>query len=263
MELNFVCNCAAVWDTENHKLYLCLSTIKNKEEFSTLRNDAILHLKMLPAIYKPDKIIIVDHFKFTTNGKICFVSLKELCKKSETENISYSYDDTSKIFENLWNQYINCKNAGFLISGGTSIEALQISNTAAEAFNVEFPEMIGMLLKNATFDECTKYIQNILINRNCRKGNSMNISDNSTIFSTKKSSLVQQSLSNNLLVSSNKPETYWWYKCRGKVYNTHNALIASQSIESHLKSISNIKIIATCNLQKCVDASPTVYRTFR
>ncbi|XP_020280492.1 acyl-CoA synthetase family member 4 isoform X2 [Pseudomyrmex gracilis] len=264
MELNFVCNCAALWDTEKHKLYLCLSTIKNKEEFFILRNDAILHLRMLPAIYKPDKIILVNYFKYTTNGKICLASLNELCRKSETENINYSYDNASKIFENLWNQHINCKNAGFLISGGTSIEALQISNTAAEAFNVELPEMIGMLLKNATFNECTNYIRNILINRDCRKNDSINIGDNSTtIFSIEKSSLLQQSLSSNVLVSLNKPETYWWYKCRGKVYNTHNALINSQSIESHLKSISNIKIVATYNLQKCVDASPTVYCTFR
>jgi len=61
-ELHFVRNCAAVWDAESHKLCICLYTTKTKEEFPKLQNDIMSHLKILPAIYKPDKIIILDDY---------------------------------------------------------------------------------------------------------------------------------------------------------------------------------------------------------
>jgi hypothetical protein len=158
------------------------------------------------------------------------------------------------IFENLWNYHIKSKDAGFLVSGGTSIAALQMSNAAAEVFNTEFPELIGMLLKNVTFDECVNYIKSTLISRECRKNVSrvsvsVSLDDNSSKkMLNAKESFAKQSLSNK----------NYQYKCRGKIYG--DLLIQEQSPKSLLENISNIEISATYNLQKCVDASPTVYR---
>lgn len=252
MELNFVRNCAAVWDTDSHILCICLCTTKTKEEFPKLRNDVMSHLKILPAIYKPDKIIILEHFNLTTSGKICLASLRKMCRESKTENVNPKDLHVNNIFENLWNHHVKSKDAGFLGSGGTSIAALQISSAAAKVFNVEFPELIGMLLKDVTFDECVNYIKSTLISRECSKNVSLvdvSLEANSKKMLNTKDFFAKQSLSNN---------KNHQYKCRGKIYG--DVSIQERSSRTPLENISNIEISATYNLQKCVDASPTVYR---
>ncbi|KAL0102094.1 hypothetical protein PUN28_018561 [Cardiocondyla obscurior] len=260
-ELNFVRNCATFWDTENHKLYLCLTVRDTKEKIFKLKNDVLSHLKILPAIYKPNQIIIVEYFNFTTSGKICQASLKEICKNSETEATHTSYLDINveEIFEKLWNDHIKSKDAGYLMSGGTSIAALQISNAVAQIFNAEFPELIGMLLKDCTFDKCVSYIKNILINQNREKtinhSNSISHNENfSNEISTNDCAIMQSQ--NNFSLLSNKDYSYQWYKCRGKSYG--NAI--KENIISLLGNILSVEVLATYNLQKCVDASPTVFR---
>ncbi|XP_012530873.2 beta-alanine-activating enzyme isoform X1 [Monomorium pharaonis] len=265
MELSFVQNCATFWDIESHKLYLCLATTDTKEDFSKLRDDIMLHLKILPAIYKPDKIIKVEHFSFTTSGKICQTSLREMCRNSETEVVNvnecmlmHSHVNANKIFENLWNNHIkSSKNIGFLMSGGTSIAALQISSAIAQTFNIEFPELIGMLLKDSTCDECANYITSILISRDCDKAisHSIDISFNNDpserILNTENCAIEPPR--RNFTLSSNRK---YWYKCRGKIYGK---LAEEDNIKSFLKNISNVEVLAIYNLQKCIDASPTIY----
>lgn len=260
MELNYVRNCATFWDAKSHKLYLCVSTTKIKEEFPKLEEDIMSHLKILPSIYKPDKIIIIDDFNFTTSGKICHASLKKVCRESETEMISVNDADASKIFENLWNNHVKSKGTGFLTSGGTSIAALQISNAAAEAFNTEFPELIGMLLKDVTCNECISYIRDILIkqydkNSSCRVNISSDDKSSQKTFNAE-DSLTRQSSSTNSPSLLNKENFHSWYKCRGRTYG--DTLMQEQNIALS-ENISSIKVLATYNLQKCVDASPIVY----
>ncbi|XP_072757295.1 beta-alanine-activating enzyme [Anoplolepis gracilipes] len=264
MELNFIQICATFWNAKNHKLYLCISTTKPKEEFPKLKEDIILHLKILPAIYNPDKIIIIDDFNFTTSGKICHVSLKKICQESELDLITGNdlCTDADEIFRNLWNNHIKSEDTGFLTSGGTSIVALQISSAVTEAFNVEFPELIGMLLKDVTCNECINYIRNTLIEQNYK-----NVSRRVDISFDDKSSqkmfnaeefLSRQSSSNNSPSLLNKKNFCQWYKCRGKIYS--NIIQEESTVLSQEKNVSNIKVLATYNLQKCVDASPIVYR---
>lgn len=254
-ELSFVRNCAALWDAESHKLYLCLSTIKIKK-FINLESDIISHLRILPAIYKPDKIIIVEQFDFTTSGKICLSSLRRVCKDSKTEVISANdlHADAGKIFRNLWNQHVKSENAGFLTSGGTSITALQISSAVVETFKMEFPELISMLLKDVTFNKCVNYIRTTLTNRNWNKNLNRCIAVSyddkvQSIFNTEKV-MIEKS------VSTSRSNSYQ-YKCRGRTNG--NVSIQEQSIKLLSANISNIEIVATYNLQKCIDASPTVY----
>lgn len=263
-ELNFVRLCATFWDAKSHKLYLCVSTTKPKEEFPKLKEDIMSYLKILPAIYKPDKIIIIDDFNFTTSGKICPASLKKICQESETEIIIINNlrADAEEIFRNLWNNHVQSKGTGFLTSGGTSIAALQISSAVAEAFNAEFPGLIGMLLKNVTYNECINYIRDTLIEQDCSQNVSRRIDISFDDKSSQKmfnaeESLIRQS-SNNSPSLSNKENFRQWYKCRGKTYS--NILIQEESIVLSQESISNIKVLATYNLQKCIDASPIVYR---
>lgn len=261
MELNFVRICSTFWDAKSHKLYLCVSITEPKEEFPRLKEDIISYLKILPAIYKPDKIIIINDFNFTTSGKICHASLKKICEESETEIINDLRVDAGEIFKNLWNNHINSKSTGFLTSGGTSIAALQISSAITEVFNVEFPKLIGMLLKDVTCNECINYIRDTLIEQDCSK----DVSRRVDIFFDNKSSqkfnakefLTRQSSSNNTSSLLNKENFCQWYKCRGKTNG--NILIQEESTFSQEENISNIKVLATYNLQKCVDASPTVY----
>lgn len=263
MELNYVRNCATFWDPKNHKLYLCVSTTKTKEEFPKLERDIKSHLKILPAIYKPDKIIIIDDFNFTTSGKICHASLKKICRESETEMISVNelHADADEIFRNLWDNYVKSKGTGFLTSGGTSIAALQISSAVAEAFNAEFPQLIGMLLKDVTCNECVTYIRDTLIEQDRSKNVSCCIDISFDDESSQKMfnaevSLTRQSSSANSLSLSNEGNFHQWYKCRGKTYG--NTLMQEQSTALS-ENISSIQVLATYNLQKCVDASPIVY----
>jgi len=266
-ELSFVRNCATFWDAESHKLYLCLSSTIMKE-LSELRNDTMSHLEILPAIYKPDKIIIIERFNFTTSGKICQASLREICRNSETEVVSVNdlHVNVNEIFGNLWYDHIKSRDAGFLISGGTSIAALQLSSAAAQVFNIEFPELIGMLLKDFTFDKCVNYIRNILINRDCdktvRRSNDMFLNDKILDEDTKKIFNTQDCVikpwRKNFPLLSNEKHSCQWYKCRGKTYS--DTLIKEENIKSVLENISSIEVLATYNLQKCIDASPTIYR---
>jgi len=265
-ELSFVRNCATFWDAESHKLYLCLSTTNTKEEFSKLRDNITSHLKILPAIYKPDKIIIVEHFNFTTSGKICQTSLREICRNFETEvNVNHLHINANEIFKNLWNSHIKSKDTGFLMSGGTSIAALQLSTAAAQVFNTEFPELIGMLLKDFTFDKCVKYIKSVLISRDSDKAVShsidMSLNDNLSKKIPKTEDCVikqPKEKRKNFPLLSNEKHSYQWYKCRGKTYG--DTSIKEENIKSFLENISSVEVSATYNLQKCVDASPTVYR---
>lgn len=259
-ELSFVRNCATFWDAASHKLYLCLSTKDTKEELSKLRDDIMSHLKILPAIYKPDEIIIVEHFKFTASGKICQASLRELCRNFETEvSVNDLHINANEIFESLWNNHIKSKDVGFLMAGGTSIAALQISNAAAQIFNTEFPELIGMLLKDFTFDKCAEYIKSILISRNYDKADDrsidMSLNDNlSKEISNTEDYVTEPSRKD--FSSSNEKHIHQWYKCRGKTYGD---ALKKKYIKSLLKNISSVEVSATYNLQKCVDASPTIY----
>lgn len=263
-ELSFIRNCATFWDVGSHKLYLCLSTTDTKEEFSKLRDDIMLHLNILPATYKPDKIILVERFNFTTSGKICQASLREICRNSETEivNVNDLHVNANEIFENLWNNHIKTKDTGFLMSGGTSIAALQISSAAAQTFNMEFPELIGMLLKDFTFDKCVNYIRSILISRDRDKdiNHSIDISFNDDLpkkILNREDCVIKQSRK-NFPLSSNEKYFHQWYKCRGKTYG--DGLINEGKIKFLLENISSVEVLATYNLQKCVDASPTIYR---
>lgn len=261
-DLNFVQNCATFWDQKSHKLYLCLSINKSKEDFSNLRNDILTHLKILPAVCKPDKIIIVEHFKFTTSGKISTASLRKICKDSESEAISTNDTDTNidEIFGNLWNDHVKCKDAGFLMSGGTSITALQISRAAVEIFKEEFPKLISMLLKDSTFDECLNYIKRTLTCQDRKRNITYCIdisfyNDSSPSISNTENSIMQKISSYNLPLSIHYKKSYQWYKCRGRIYG--DALI--QDVKPFLENVSNIEVLKTYNLKKCIDASTTVY----
>lgn len=261
MELNFVRNCAAIWDAESHKLYLCLSTAKITE-FINLESDVISHLRILPAIYKPDKIIIVEKFVFTTSGKICLSSLRKVCKNSEAKVISVNdvYADVDELFGNLWSLHIKSKDAGFLTSGGTSVTALQISSAAIETFKVEFPELIGMLLKDVTFNECVNYIRTILTSRNGNKSLNhciaLSYDDKVQNIFNVENLTIENSVLNNFPVSINR-NNFYQYKCRGRTDG--DVSVQKQSTKLFSVNISSIEVVATYNLQKCIDASPTVY----
>ncbi|XP_011880286.1 PREDICTED: acyl-CoA synthetase family member 4 isoform X2 [Vollenhovia emeryi] len=249
-ELSFVRNCATFWDAESHKLYLCLSTRDTKEEFSKLKSDVMSHLKILPAIHKPDKIIILERFNFTPSGKICQASLREVCRNSEAERVSDLHSNANEIFENLWSNHIKSKDAGFLMSGGTSISALQISSAAAQAFNTELPQLIGMLLKDLTFDECVNYIKSTLINcgKAVDRSIDMSLNDNLPKEMFTEDCVLEQPSRKNFPLSSNEKLSNQWYKCRGKTYG--DALMKEGSIKLHLENISSVQVLATYNLQK-------------
>lgn len=265
MELNFVRNCIALWNAEGHKLCLCLSATRAKGEFSYLKSDVMSHLKTLPAIYKPDKIIIIERFDLTNSGKICLASLRKICRdysQSDVVGTSDLHDNADKIFGNIWDQHIKSKDADFLASGGTSITALQISNAAAEAFKMDFPELIGMLLKDASFDNCVNYIKNTLTSRDCSESSnrSIDVSLDDVLaqktFNAEKS-VIKRTAWDNFPVFINQDHSYQWYKCRGQIYG--DTSMQKQSTRSLLANVSSIEVLATYNLQKCVDASPIVY----
>lgn len=258
-DLSSVQTCVAFWDAEIHKLYLCLSTVRNEGECSRLENDVASHLKLLPAIYKPDKIIIVEHFDFTTSGKICPASLRRVCRSSEGKVTGANDVDVlnaEEIFEKLWRQHVKSKDAAFVTSGGTSIAAIQISSAVADAFNMEFPELIGMLLRDVAFHECVNYVRGTLINRVSRDdvGRCVDVPlDNEIVLDAKKTAAPKASLLDSPVSTNLKNGQLWWYKCRGRTYGIRKE-------RNTVKDISNIEILASYNLRKCVDASPTVHR---
>ncbi|KAK2581964.1 hypothetical protein KPH14_002404 [Odynerus spinipes] len=249
-ELDFVHNCYSWWDVEMHKLHLCICTVKKAPILPKLKNAVILHLEKLPMIYKPDKIHFIENVELTVNGKICNQFLQKICRE---DRMALSSTDTIKeCFENTWNNHLNSTSAGFLKLGGTSIMALQISTEICELLNTQFPNLIGMLLKDATFEECLTYLRNILL---------FNMQDEMNVPTIHKSMhtyvAMQHSLSNNMYKGSEE-NMCLWQKCRGKTY-TH-LLLHDWTSKSDEKAVSHIRIKSSHDLLKCVDASPTVFQ---
>ncbi|KAL2734539.1 beta-alanine-activating enzyme, partial [Vespula maculifrons] len=250
-ELHFVRNCYSWWDVERHKLHLCIRAITNGTTLYELKKEVMSHLEKLPDIYKPDKIHFIKNIKLTVNGKICTKFLQKICMQDRITSSSHQ-DTVEKSFESVWNNYLNSKTNGFLKLGGTSIMALQISTEICELLNTQFPNLIGMLLKDATFEECLTYLKNILL-FNTR--NEINVPTSYTPIHTYVT--MHKPLSNNAY-KINEEDICLWQKCKGKTY-THLSS-NDQILKFDKKAMFNIRVKNTFDLLKCVDASPTVFQ---
>ncbi|KOC66840.1 Acyl-CoA synthetase family member 4, partial [Habropoda laboriosa] len=272
LQLNCVKSCYTVWDDSYHQLHLCLVT---KEEFTNDHNvnaDIIKHLQMLEPLYRPDKIHFLENVEFTSSGKISLEFLKQHYIKQCTTDSIFDNRDFHKIkgiFKSVWEDNLQCGNNGFVKLGGTSIVALQISNTMSKLVNLDFPELIGMLLMDGTVEECLSYIKSILLSNDRNK-----IINNSKYYvnDTKEIPLITTITAQDNTSSeySNTEKQYYdsmsltneiftcqWYKCKGQTYR--NASVTNEECKLQYDSISRVEVQKTYNLQKCVDASPTVF----
>ncbi|XP_076620324.1 aminoadipate-semialdehyde dehydrogenase [Colletes latitarsis] len=270
LQVNFVKNCYILWDESCHKLHLCLATKKKVEQYPSINIDMMKHLQRLQPLYRPDKIHILEHFEYTSSGKI---STEFLRKHIQEQTVNRTIDNIELqkcegIFQSLWKNSLNCEINGFLQSGGTSIIALQMSSTLSNEVNIEFPELIGMLLNDATANDCLNYIKSIVLDN--LKDKTSNYSeyhsdDNQTVslINAATEDIILPKYSNaetqdsNSVITEIEICTYQWHKCKGQVYS--NEVIVKEKPTSRYNTISRIEVLKTYNLQKCVDASPTVF----
>ncbi|XP_076276340.1 aminoadipate-semialdehyde dehydrogenase [Lasioglossum baleicum] len=256
LQVDFVKNCYALWDENYHKLYLCVSTKEKMTNYSDTNVVMMERLKKLQSLYRPDRIFFMDHFEFTASGKISIHFLKKYIEE-HVDNTAANVDieNAEQIFRSIWESRLKCGNSGFVKLGGDSIMALQISNTMSKEVNREFPELIGMLLNDSTIDECLNYIKGILLsNPNNSTDNLFHYfsDDNHTI------PLVHTAIENHeSMITESQICTYQWHRCRGKL-NTSIA-IKNETSKTRCNAVSKIEILKTCDLRKCIDASPTVF----
>ncbi|KAG7198271.1 hypothetical protein KM043_005674 [Ampulex compressa] len=261
LELSFVHNCHALWNEMHHKLNLFFFTAHTKH--LDVRNNIMKHLEKLPPLYKPDEIHSLENIQLTPNGKICPEFLKRLSVQQERASkisVSAQPHKAQEIFQNIWTTYLTLEDSGFLKQGGTSITALQISVAASKALETELPELIGMLLRDATLQNCLSYVSEKMLISN-KKGSTRNIVDT---IANKIEVSVTKDIPDKLEVSIreeahrmiSKEKTISWYKCKGQIYA--NAQAANQcSVFKHVE-IPRIEVLTSFNLEKCVDASPAI-----
>ncbi|XP_012136575.2 aminoadipate-semialdehyde dehydrogenase [Megachile rotundata] len=268
LELNSIKSCYVIWDEKCYKLHLCLILKEKITNYPNINTEVIEHLQKLNSLYRPDKIHLLEHVEFTSNGKISMDFLKQHCLQEQTvdqiqDNIDFQ--KIENIFKSFWNENLKREDDGFVKLGGSSIIALQLSNIVSEASHMEFPELIGMLLKDATVHECLKYIQTIILNNreNTATDNAIYNSSDSQIIPLieriapdipKCSNVEQQDL--NILNTSDQLCTCQWYKCKGETYK--NIPITNEIYRLRCNKVSKIEILKTYDLHKCVDASPTL-----
>lgn len=263
LRLSFVAHCLALWDEKSHKLYLCVSTNYAKEpndKFSNdLRADEELktHLRQLPASYQPDKIKYLNNFRLTSSGKICRKNLMKLFQETKIQNQNgngiLDTEVAREIFKEIWKNRLTSTmdDSRFLENGGNSVTAIHISNELSSALNIQFPELIGLLLNNESFAKCLDYVVKALQSSKGEIG-------------------VEYSASNrnDTRPGGNKrmkfdPPTHsdevscLWQKCRGR---TTGEILGSNTFKPSSKLKLNIR--CTKDLKKCVDASPTVFKYY-
>ncbi|XP_076641004.1 aminoadipate-semialdehyde dehydrogenase [Halictus rubicundus] len=265
LQMDFVKNCYTLWDENYHKLYLCVSTKEKMANYSNTNVVMMERLKKLQPLYRPDRIFFMDHFEFIASGKISKNFLKRYIEE-QAANTAANVDiqNVEQIFKSIWENRLKCGNSGFVKLGGESIAALQISNAMSKEVNREFPELIGMLLNDATIDECLNYIKGILL---CSPNNSPDnlfhyfSNDNQTIplvynvIANEESS--NDAKDHESMIVESQVCIYQWHKCRGKL-NTSIA-IKNETSKTQCNAVSKIEILKTCDLRKCIDASPTVF----
>lgn len=255
-ELNFVRDCYSWWDESRHKLHLFVCVRTDVTEQCKSREGVMSRLKKLPDIYKPDKIHFIENIELTENGKISTKFLKSMCVRDDGIASCDHRDPVDKSFESVWNDHLNVNTDGFIKLGGTSIMALQISTEICELLNVQFPNLIGMLLNDATFDECLGYIKNILSFNERNEINVKNVhesTDNTYVT-------MDKSFSNDdyKINEEEEDEVCLWQRCKGKTYAHFS--FDDRTLTSDNKAIFNVRVKNTFDLLKCVDASPTIFR---
>ncbi|XP_053972317.1 beta-alanine-activating enzyme isoform X1 [Hylaeus volcanicus] len=260
LQVDFVKNCYVLWDESSNKLHLCLVTNKKINHCPNMNIDIVKHLHKLHPLYRPDKIHFLKHFEYNSNGKISIEFLKKYIEEQMnkiTDNVDFQ--KCENLFRSLWKNSLKCENNGFVQSGGTSIIALQISHTLSNEVNVEFPEIIGMLLNNATDDDCLSYIKKTLSNN--PKDKTINHleyhSDNNQTVSLVNATTNVESKHSNSVTMAPEIYKYQWHKCRGQIHSS--TTITNENLKLQYNIISKIEIIKTYDLRKCVDASPTVF----
>ncbi|CAL7937072.1 unnamed protein product [Xylocopa violacea] len=272
LQIDFVKSCYILWDDSCHQLHLCFSTKENVKNDQNLNIDIMEHLHELDPLYRPDKIHFLEHVEFTSSGKVSLEFLKEHYMQDQVRKGILNDIDLQKIeidFKSIWKNNLQCENDGFVKLGGTSIIALQMSNTISEMMNIEFPELIGMLLMNATVDECVSYINGIISSNdrerstnarsyfNNAKSNpltttiAIDYTESSKESAAEKQNCVSTTLTNKIYVCE-------WYKCRGQTYG--NTLSMNKKHKLKYDKISKVTVLNAHDLKKCVDASPTLFR---
>ncbi|XP_012281427.1 acyl-CoA synthetase family member 4 homolog isoform X2 [Orussus abietinus] len=303
-ELNFVQRCVAYWNEDAHALILCVSLMSDlpKQSTSNCINDISVHVRKLPTQSWPDKIKIVNELQLTTNGKVCKESIVKLIQDSKTKQggkAEAEIIDIKGIFKNLWLDLLSSRNGGFVTLGGTSVIALQMARNFSSETGTEFPELIGMLLKDKTLDECYEYVKNVVVlsgpsltqqesmiqKRNFedfQEGEFSNVTHQS-IKDKKIKHESKQYLSANSSNVTNIQANYSvsdertndssqkmehsqvllnaceWQKRKGRTYGSINK---SSSKYDLTKQKFCIEVKRRHNLFKCVDASPTIFHNF-
>ncbi|CAK9819703.1 Beta-alanine-activating enzyme [Anthophora plagiata] len=271
LKMNCVKSCYVVWDDSYHQLHLCLATKEKFTNYHNVNSDIIKHLQALEPLYRPDKIHLLENVEFTSSGKICLEFLKKhYIKKSTTSSIldNIDFHKIETTFKSAWEDNLQRGNDGFVKLGGTSVVALQISNTVSEIVNLEFPELIGMLLMDATVEECLGYIKSVVLSNGSKIINNSKYYFNSTRkiplitpvttqdnVSLEYSNVEKQCCNSTSL--TNEILTCQWYKCKGQTHR--NASLTNEERKLQYDTISRVEILKTYDLKKCVDASPTVF----
>ena len=118
----------------------------------------------------PDEVVFIDTVPFNTHGKVEMQRLLSLmtkphCTSSHTQTLQ-------DFFKELWIRTLGCEDVRehdqFVLCGGNSLTAVQISSEVETFFGCEIPELLDVLLHN-TYSDTLQVLKKRKLTRKCNK----------------------------------------------------------------------------------------------
>ncbi|XP_065211794.1 beta-alanine-activating enzyme [Planococcus citri] len=236
---NDIERCCCIFIQEENKIVAFVELRSENYDLNELETflRAKLSSVMIPTNIYVAKIPINNH------GKICEKSCHELYSAMKTKIKNFSSG-----FESLWKKFttkgtVIDHDRGFLDSGGNSVLALQFTTTLASLCPVP-EDFIAFLLSNKSYLDCLKLIENRSY------AQVKNTFTGTHQVATKRVDPLEESSSMKKLKTSNNSE---FVRIKGK--NFPENLPYPENI---IRSLTDLKLSWKYDLEKCVDASPTL-----
>lgn len=192
---------------------------------------------------------------YTFSGKICQKSCRELYDRLKFK----VKNDVTSEFRKLWIKYTNDEdnklheNLGFLDSGGSSMLALQFSESMKRRYTTP-DNFIAMLLSNKNYYECLQLMLRAEISSRHPVDNQLHISSHINTKYSRNLNKIDNDCTQSKRLKKDPGSNLLRVICKSVV--TEFSKLGHHYEE--IAGFSSVKVKWKHNLKKCVDASPTL-----
>nr|XP_042911125.1 beta-alanine-activating enzyme isoform X2 [Parasteatoda tepidariorum] len=253
-------NYSVYFDQKHFKLLLYLVLKKSRTFSENERKTLIMKLRKNCPNAPPIELFTVPYIPLTSHGKTDYRRLLLLAKRKVREiNKTQLKESCSEVISELWREFTNqpqfTEDSNFIISGGDSISALQLSSNIEWAFQINVPNLVDRIL-NSSFCNVVKLVQSHLHDAEkitVKEANNCDVlQKNPTLFPSKRKCIKRLNSDNQCYQVFSKQECVTRCACgcdhSNIMYNLKNIPHSSFSLIPMFKF----------DLKKCIDASPCI-----